>query len=67
MGRQKGKHLHTAAKKLYAEFPGKFGDNFEDSKKKLNELEAVTYSKVERNKLAGAVARLVKSAKQKGE
>lgn len=63
MGRQKGKHVNTAAKALIKEYPDKFSDNFNDNKVKLNELNALTYSKSEKNQLAGAITQLIKGKK----
>lgn len=67
MGRQKGRHLNVAAKKLVHEFPDKFSTEFEENKKRLNELEAITYSKEERNKLAGAITDIMLAAKARSE
>ena len=63
MGRQKGKHVNTAAKALIREYPDKFSDNFEENKERLTELNALTYSKSERNQLAGAITVKIKGKK----
>ena len=63
MGRQKGKHINTAAKALILEYPDKFSDNFDENKARLNELNALTYSKSERNQLAGAITVKIKGRK----
>lgn len=63
MGRQKGKHVNTAAKALIREYPDKFADNFEENKERLTELNALTYSKSERNQLAGAITVKIKGKK----
>ena len=67
VGRQKGRHLNVAAKKLLHEFPDKFSTDFEENKKRFNELEAITYSKEERNKLAGAITVIVLASKSRTE
>ncbi|MFA4946238.1 MAG: 30S ribosomal protein S17e [Candidatus Micrarchaeia archaeon] len=63
MGSQKGKHVNTAAKALIEEYPDKFSVLFDENKKRLTELEAVDYSKEERNKLAAAITNRIKARK----
>ena len=55
MGRTKGKHLHTAAKKLMLQQPGSFTTIYAENKLKLKELGYLNGSKEEQNKLAGAI------------
>jgi len=60
LGRTKGKHLHTAAKKLVLLYGTNFNTSYVENKKKLKELGYLKDSKEELNKLAGAITVLKK-------
>lgn len=60
MGRIKQTYLKRVAKKLMKEYGGEFTADFENNKKKVQELTDVT-SKSIRNKIAGYLTRAVKT------
>ncbi|OIO22922.1 hypothetical protein AUJ65_04990 [Candidatus Micrarchaeota archaeon CG1_02_51_15] len=64
MGRVKGTHLKRMAKQLVKGHSSSFTEDFDKNKRKIDELKIVGESKTERNKLAGAVTSLKRTAKR---
>ena len=54
------------ADKLILEYPDRWTSDFEKNKQKINELKVIN-SKTLRNKITGAVTRMVKSEEKKKE
>lgn len=59
MGRIKQTYLKRVAKNLMAEYPEQFNTDFDNNKKKVQELSTVR-SKSIRNKIAGYLSRVMK-------
>ncbi|MCD6523014.1 MAG: 30S ribosomal protein S17e [Candidatus Diapherotrites archaeon] len=58
MGKQMSKVLKAKAIKLFSMFPDKFTTDFEKNKQILDEYKIFSYSKVDRNIVAGYITRI---------
>ncbi|MFN7106212.1 MAG: 30S ribosomal protein S17e [Pyrobaculum sp.] len=62
MGRVRPRYIKALAEKLLEMYPDRFGEDFQENKKKVAELAEIP-SKTVRNKVAGYITRLVKRSK----
>ena len=60
MGRVKGFHLKRIAKQLSGKYPGVFGADFSANKRALHSMGLEMVSKIEFNKLTGAITIIAK-------
>ena len=66
MGRIRTQHVKRMSRKFLDLYPGEFNSNFEQNKKKMDELADIPSKKL-RNRVAGYVTKLVKAReKEKG-
>ncbi len=64
MGKQRTKPLKRKAEQLLAIFPSRFSADFEKNKKILGSMKIFTYSKKDKNIVAGIITRMLSKVEQ---